>query len=333
MLFNSPACTHGNLIVLAYVSVADVNDVHKRYVDVISQQTKNGHHAVSRSNIFSDVLQLHAAEDACLEYPFEVKFVDEAGLDFGGVTRDMYSAFWAVAYTLMFDRSNILIPVITAGMDRSSFTKLGRVIVHGFLTSQILPIRIAFPVLACTLLSPSIKIPDDILISTFVDSLIPYESDILKRALSDLADESTKEFSEKSALINLVSRFGARKLPTKDNLKTMIKELAEFMFVVQPLPMCHLMHQGIPTCHQNFWSMLTIEELYSIYQSMAVTARKIIESIIPPSSYNSPNEERIFGYLLQCIGNLHTDERAKFLRFVTGSSVFSDRAIFVAFNP
>ena len=249
-----------------------------------------------------------------------------------GVTRHMYSAFWSLAYEKMFDGSNTLLPLMPTGADHSAFIQLGWIIVHGFLTAQMLPICIAFPVLACTLLSPSIKIPDDILVSAFVDYLTPFESDILKRAIAELGDDRKTEFSEKSALINLVSRFGARKLPTKENLKAMIRDIAELKFIIQPLPACHLMNQGIPTCHKDFWATLTVQELHALFQSMAVTARKVVESIVPPAVYNNPNEERVFEYLLQSIGTFQTEEQAKFLRFVTGSSVFIDRQILVTFN-
>ena len=68
-------------------------------MDTVKDHVREGkQHSIYRSSIIRDVLALHGTEAACSEYPFQVKFMDEPGLDFGGVTRDMYCAFWASAY-------------------------------------------------------------------------------------------------------------------------------------------------------------------------------------------------------------------------------------------
>ena len=88
------------------------------------------------------------------------------------------------------------------------------------------------------------------------------------------------------------------------NLKTLIKDIAMLLFIIQPLPVCHLMHSGIPAKHEQFWSSLTTDELYAMYKGMAVSAKRIANSFVEPSKYSNPIEERVYGYLLQCIGNL-----------------------------
>ena len=45
------------------------------------------------------------------------------------------------------------------------------------------------------------------------------------------------------------------------------------------------MHMGIPTEHRRFWSLLTTDELYAIYQGMAVSAKRIANSF---SSQSTP---------------------------------------------
>ena len=302
-------------------------------MDIVKNHVREGQlHSVSRSSIVKDVVALHSNEATCSEYPFQVKFVGEADLDFGGVTRDMYCAFWASAYESHFDGSNVLVPLMQAGMDQATFVQFGRVLAHGFLSSQMLPTRIAFPTLACSLISPTVTISDRILLSTFLDFLAPYEGDILKEALTEAQQADGKEFSQRSAVESILGRFGARKQPSKENLRSLIRGIAEFLFIIQPLPACHLMHSGIPAEHRRFWSSLTTDELYAIYLGMAVSARRIVDSFVEPAVYSTPNEERVFNYLLQCVGNLSQEELCLFLRFVTGSSVFCSWPINISFN-
>ena len=309
-----------------------VKDAHNKYVATLSGSLREGNwHTVSRSSVLTYVLQLHASEDTCNEYPFQVEFIDEAGVDLGGVTRDMYSAFWEMAYNTLFDGSNILIPLMKAGMEQNTFVHLGRVIIHGFLTSEMLPTRIAFPVLACSLLSPMAKISEEILVASFIDFLAPYEGDMVKQALKEVNDQPAQEFTGQHALDNLFSRYGARKKPSKTNIRSMIQEIAELMFIIQPLPACHMIHSGIPNNHRQFWASLTVEELLALYQAMSLNVPKVIEPITEPI-FLSKNEERVFGYLLECVGNLSVGELALFLRFVTGSAVYCDRKIEIQFN-
>ena len=51
---------------------------------------------------------------------------------------------------------------------------------HGYLACGILPVRLAFPVLAMSLLGPSVEIPDEILMESFVDYMVFYEANILR---------------------------------------------------------------------------------------------------------------------------------------------------------
>ena len=166
-----------------------------------------------------------------------------------------------------------------------------------------LPTQIAFPTLACSLILPTAAISDRILLSTFLDFLAPYEVEIINEALTEAQVADGTDLSQRSAIESFLGRFGPRKQPSKGNLRSLIKGIAEFLFIIQPLPACHLMHSGIPVEHRHFWSSLTTDELYAIYQGMAVSARRIVDSFVEPV-YSNPNEERAFNYLLQCVGNL-----------------------------
>ena len=98
--------------------------VHTRYVDTVKDHVREGQlHSVSRSSIVKDVVALHSTEATCSEYPFQVKFVGETGIDFGGVTRDMYCTFWESAYESYFDGSNVMVPLMQAGMHGSDYLR------------------------------------------------------------------------------------------------------------------------------------------------------------------------------------------------------------------
>ena len=57
----------------------------------------------------------------------------------------------------------------------------------------------------------------------------------------------------------------------------------------------------------------------------------VLDRIQEPEQANSA-QARIFGYLTRLVGNMKQDELSRFLRFVTGSSVVSEKRINIRFN-
>ena len=65
---------------------------------------------------------------------------------------------------------------------------------------------------------------------------------------------------------------------------------------------------------------------------MNANPQKVLEQLHEPSVFHNPNQERVFGYLQQYVGNMKPEEVQKFLRFITGSSVCLSSGIAVSFN-
>ena len=120
---------------------------------------RGGPHAVRRSELLDDVITLYQENQAKVfkEYPFRMKFVSKKAIDAGGVSRDMFSAFFEEMYMVYFDGANLLSPIVHPGMDVSVISILGAIISHAYIVRGILPTRIAFPTLARFLLGPSIS--------------------------------------------------------------------------------------------------------------------------------------------------------------------------------
>ena len=83
----------------AYQSV-DASSEREDYMVSIGA-TYGGNHVIRRSSVFEDVMQLYQQEQMAKEFPVNIKFESEKGVDVGGVTREMYSAFWEKAYGMV----------------------------------------------------------------------------------------------------------------------------------------------------------------------------------------------------------------------------------------
>ena len=83
---------------------------------------------VNRGNIFNQVIDLFSDDYFLKEYPLYIKFEGEIAVDFGGVQRDMLSAFWEEAYIHFFDGSSLLVPTVHPNVDMSLLPKLGLIL-------------------------------------------------------------------------------------------------------------------------------------------------------------------------------------------------------------
>ena len=149
----------------------------------------NTHHGIPRpmrrGNIYLDVLETYEENlnDVLEEFPFRIRYENERAQDTGGVCRDMFSSFWEEAYVQHFDGEKLLIPSMRPGVNMAKFKLIGTILVHGFMVCGFLPVRIAFPVIAAVLLGPDVKIPDTILIESFVDFLSSHDGSLLHDAV------------------------------------------------------------------------------------------------------------------------------------------------------
>ncbi len=284
-------------------------------------------HIVERSNIFDDLLKTYRVESIITEYPVKFEFKGEIGVDQGGITRDVFSAFWEYCYSVMFDGSMLLIPMLSPQTDTSLLPILGRMLSHAYLVSGFLPVRVALPCLLKILCGPCVDVPQSLLRDAFLDYISATERVLFKDALSSTMFSAEMQ----EGLLSTLSRFSCRQIPTPSNLKTCLNQVAEFEFCCKPAAAISKLHSGIPALHSTFWNSQGVEGLESLYNLLTVSPKKVIE-VLDVSFAKNPAEERIAGYLVEMIGNMSTVILQRFLRFTTGSSVLIVNSITVEFN-
>lgn len=100
---------------------------------------------IDRKNLYEDVIDIYRIGEILGECPIDIKFSGEEALDYGGVQRDMFSAFWEVVYSKYFEGATILIPMVHPQMDMTVYPILGRILSHGYLITVICPVKLLCP--------------------------------------------------------------------------------------------------------------------------------------------------------------------------------------------
>lgn len=287
-------------------------------------------HLIQRDNIFDGVLQLYRSnrDKIVTKYPFFVSFQGERAVDMGGVAREMFTLFFEEAYQKLFDGCTLLTPVIYPGVDMSLMEVFGAIMSHAYLVSGVLPVRVAFPTLAPCLLGANVKIPDDVMLSSFMSCLSSHESAVLKDALGEVLEFTDETYD---GLINIFSHYGFRQVITPQNLRSSVVRVALCEFVLKPSAVISGINRGIPSQHASFWQELGWSGLYSLYKAKSVSTGKVLKMFSEEEGIN-PDQERVLLYLRQYVGGMNNDDLSQFLRFVTGSSVCMAKKIQVTFN-
>jgi len=286
-------------------------------------------HFINRATEYEDVISLYHSDQVLTECPIYIEFIGEMVVDYGGVQRDTYSAFWQKVYSALFEGATLLTPMIHPQMDMSVFTIIGCILSHGYLVSGVLPVCIALPTLICMLLGPGTSVSDKILLNTFLDFISTCERSTLNSALAYTDKTFPRQLQEE--LTTLLGAFGCRQLPTPSSLPNLIKQVARYQFLIKPAASIAMINCGVPTSHQEFWSKKSTEELCNMYQCLTVSSKKVMSLIAVPE-FCSPQEERMHQYLRTMVGNMQQEELRLFMRFVTGSCVCITSKIDITFN-
>ena len=162
-------------------------------------------------------------------------FKDELAVDYGGVSRDMISAFWEEAYRKLFDGSSFLTPTVAPHTYISAvFPPVDRFLSHGFLCTGFLPARIAFPALAGMLLGAGVKIETSVLLESFIDYISEVDRGVLKEALTISRAQSHATFPNnlKENLLMILNEFGCHQVPVPNNLPEVLVHIAKYIYPI-----------------------------------------------------------------------------------------------------
>jgi len=286
---------------------------------------------VRRVEIYDDVMAMYKDNFAEIkkEFPFRIKYIDERAVDTGGVARDMFSYFWEKCYLKHCDGEKLLVPAVHPNTDMEAFSILGNILVHGFMVSGFLPVRLAFPVILYVLCGPQVIISDSILLESLVDYVPTSDCKILEDAFKVTSGSYDDEM--RTSLIEILSRLGCTEIPNPRIIKGLLLRVAKHIFQGIPLGLLFTMRAGVPACYDSFWQQFGVEKLFRLYKALNASVKSVLKSISEPTAMNAA-EDKVFKFLRTYITNMKIEELRRFLRFVTGSSVLTSKEITIIFN-
>lgn len=160
-----------------------------------------------------------------------------------GVLREVYSLFWDEFLSKQSDgHSEFTIPV-GPNLSDEDYVILGRILSHQFIQCGTFPLRIAQASIQNLLTG---HVSDDCKINSLLRLLPPNERECLSRALSG------EGMFPKEEMIDILEDFNIRRLPSPENIKTLVLQAAVAEFITKP-------YLGLTKMREGIWDLFGME--------------------------------------------------------------------------
>lgn len=276
-----------------------------------------------RTTVIKDCIH-HFSDRNIMEDHLTLRYIDERGVDGGGVSRDVYSAFWTELFNSSAEGCNQVVPFLRNDMGWREWEAVGRVLAKGFLDHNFFPIYLCKAFILGCLLGPD-NISDTTLINSFIEYIPAEDRECLKKALGDM-DNITEE--ENDDLLDILSRYRCRTLPRKETISKVVSTVAHKELLQKPKYIIDCFHKS--SQYLKLKGIESEEDLDALYEKLNPTPKKVVKIIA--ASPSNPMQMNSLEYLKQYVRSLERVMLEKFLRYCTGSTVMCVEKIEVQFT-
>ncbi|XP_056327829.1 uncharacterized protein LOC130240372 [Danio aesculapii] len=276
---------------------------------------------VHRGQIFSELIA-HFCDETLThtQSEVEVKLLlpngqFEMGHDVGGVFRDCLSEFWQEFYDQCTLGNSFKVPFLRHDFGKEKWESVARIILFGWKKEKYLPIKLA-PVILQQAIQGSVKSD---LIENFLKYVSENECAVLESCRTDFCSADQEE------LLETLDNYSCRKIPTDENFKQILEELAHKTLIQEPAYVLEQWAGILGPLRKD------LEEIEDVYCALQPTVRKIVQSLKFPETMNVQQKDitkHLTTYLREC----DAKRQSLFLRFCTGSDLFIGKAITVDFT-
>lgn len=257
-----------------------------------------------------------------LKYPLKYSFINEKGTDADGVASDVYAAFWNEFLDCAAEGADMRVPSLSPKWQEEEWKAVGRILAKGFLDQGYFPLRLA-PAFTTALIFGEHAVCNDILFESFLLYLSQCERDLIATSLQEDIDSATQD-----ELLDLLDRLGVKMVPSRENLKGVLLQVAHKQIIQEPKyaldNMSAVSGQPLRT------AITTTATIQVMYEEKKTTCRKILKLI--EATPVTPAEKQALRFLQQYIRGLDELGLRRLLRFVTGSDVICVTKVEVIFT-
>ena len=232
---------------------------------------------VRRQDILENVVKMYTEDPDIAKCRLNVRFLDEKGIDFGGVTKDFFTSFWEVAFQTYFDGDVLKVPLVSPQKlaDKPRMQALGPVLEHGWRVTGELPVRFCEASIIAVLHGED-AVPNEALERSF----LWYISEFEREVLCSILEGGKVDDYKREAVFGLYRRFSMQSLPatSQDELREHILTMARCEFLIKPMAILSYMRSGISDL-VSLKKSLPVQRISELYQVLSPTSANVLKHV------------------------------------------------------
>ena len=285
---------------------------------------------LERSNITQTLLNVYKSSELSNKF---VNFVlkDELAQDMDGVKREIYSIFWEEITCLYFEGGNSFVPRVGPDITDDLCKCLGRVLIHCFLLTRIIPIQLSKAFLIAVIAGEEWLGDQDFLVA-FLEYVLDYEAAVLQEALRE-AETGKLEATTQRKTLEILSLYGVRTLPTHENLKSLLISTARCELVQKVNRAIGKCREGVLEMGSQIIANANKDDVLQLYANLYPTSEKMLSLVRPDVAGELTKlEEEVYQHFRRYICGADSGTLKRLLRFITGSHYLVTSEIKVIFH-
>ena len=252
----------------------------------------------------------------------KVTFVDEAGEDAAGVSREAYSAFWVSFFSTSADGEDYRVPSLSPEYGLEEWQSVGRILAKGYLDHQVFPLQLA-PAFFQALMFGEETVSTEDLCESFLLFLSDTDREVVKSALAGhLSDDDSEVFED------LLDREGCHAIPKMEQVRPVVMQMAHKCIVQNSNYALEAMRRVVQDSLVSAFP--NVDSITSMYSNLKPTSKKICDLLA--ADPQTKEQSQALRFLMQFIRAQDNEGLGKVLRYLTASSIISVPRILVEFK-
>ena len=261
-----------------------------------------------RSSISEDMIATFKNAEI-VNTPIKCRFIDEAGADAQGVSREAYSAFWKEFFLKSTCGESERVPVIFPEYGMEEWKAVGRILLKGYEDTGVYPIQLSYAFSVAVIQGES-KVTSEILFDSFRMYLGETDMRVIDSALNgEELDDDSKEY-----FLDMLSRVDCHTIPDKDSVRPAILSIAHKELIQQPK---YAVDSIASTAREGLRLLLPdTDAIKRMYEAKRPTARKVTKLL--KAEPQDKDQSSSLGFLKQFIRGPDAAEISQILHWGRG---------------
>uniref|UniRef100_A0A8W8MHV8 HECT domain-containing protein n=1 Tax=Magallana gigas TaxID=29159 RepID=A0A8W8MHV8_MAGGI len=225
---------------------------------------------VHRVKVLEELIEMFKSPQI-IKKSIQFSFINEAGADQSGVSRDVYTSFWADFFSRVAEGEDFRVPALNPQWQVEEWKSVGRILVKGLLDHNIFPLNFA-PAYVTALLFGEHSISEKTLLDSFLLYLSKSERDLAKVAI-----ERKLSADENEDFLDMLDRLGSKTIPTFENMQEELLKMAHKELIQKPK---YALEKMAEVCRNEIIVQIPSEvDLLEMYESKRPSVRKVLKMI------------------------------------------------------